>query len=102
MEFERPRAYRRVIVRGVRGQTAAETLGALLIVSVIIAAMATTDAGAKIASESKRIVCEIGGGDCAPAPGDPARPGGIEPFDIEGPPIVGRTLPVLPFPAASP
>ena len=65
MEIGRPRAYRRGIVRGVRGQTAAETLGALLIVSVIIAAMATTDAGAKIATESKRIVCEIAGGECA-------------------------------------
>ena len=68
MEIGRPRTYRRVIVRGERGQTAAETLGALLVVSVIIAAMATTDAGAKIASESKRIVCEIAGGDCPATP----------------------------------
>ena len=67
MEIERRRAYRRLIVRGERGQTAAETLGALLVVSVIIAAMATTDAGAKIATESKRIVCEIAGGECAPS-----------------------------------
>ena len=68
MEIGPPRAYGPMIVRGERGQTAAETLGALLIVSVIIAAMATTDAGAKIATESQRIVCEIAGGECAPTP----------------------------------
>ena len=97
MEFARPRAYRRVIVRGERGQTAAETLGGLLIVSVIIAAMATTDAGAKIATESARIVCEIAGGECAATPGG-GQPGDMEGFDFDGPPLAGRTLPVLPFP----
>ena len=96
MEFERPRTYRRVIVRGERGQTAAETLGALLIVSVIIAAMTTTDAGAKIATESQRIVCEIAGGECAPSEPQPGGP--MEGFEYDGPPLAGQTLPVLPFP----
>jgi len=96
MEIGRPRTYRRVIVRGERGQTAAETLGALLIVSVIIAAMATTDAGAKIATESQRIVCEIAGGKCAPSETQPGGP--TEGFEYDGPPLAGQTLPVLPFP----
>ena len=100
MEIARERAYRRGIVRGVRGQTAAETLGALLVVSVIIAGMATTDAGAKIATESKRIVCEIAGGQCAPAPEDPESGDQPEPFELDGPPIVDRALPVLPFPGS--
>ncbi len=98
MEIRRPRAYRRRFVRGVRGQTAAETLGALLIVSVIIAAMATTDAGAKIATESQRIVCEIAGGECAPTPGETQPGGPMEGFEYDGPPLAGQTLPVLPFP----
>lgn len=100
MEIAPERAYGAVIVRGVRGQTAAETLGALLIVSVIVAAMATTDAGAKIASESKRIVCEIAGGDCPAEETEPSGPGDMGDFDYEGPPIAGRTLPVLPFPGS--
>jgi hypothetical protein len=97
MEIGRWRTYGPWIVRGVRGQTAAETLGALLTVSVIIAAMATTDAGARIASESKRLVCEIAGGNC---PARPVEPGEPEPFELEGPPIVDRELPVLPFPGS--
>ena len=96
MEIGRRRTYRRVIVRGERGQTAAETLGALLVVSVIIAAMATTDAGAKIATESQRIVCEIAGGECAPSETQPGGP--MEGFEYDGPPLAGQTLPVLPFP----
>jgi hypothetical protein len=99
MEFEPPRTYRRGIVRGERGQTAAETLGALLIVSVIIAAMATTDAGAKIATESQRIVCEIAGGECAPSETQPGGP--LEGFEYDGPPLAGQTLPVLPFPGTA-
>ncbi len=100
MEIGRARTYRPGIVRGVRGQTAAETLGALLIVSVIIAALVTTDAGAKIASESSRIVCEIAGGDCPPTDAQPATPGDMEDFEFDGPPLAGRTLPVLPFPGS--
>jgi hypothetical protein len=47
------------------GQTAAEYLGALLVVSVIVAAVATTPVGETIERELQRIVCEIaGGGDC--------------------------------------
>jgi hypothetical protein len=98
MEIGPVRAYGPMIVRGVRGQTAAETLGALLVVSVIIAAMATTDAGAKIATESQRIVCEIAGGECAPSETQPGGP--MEGFEYDGPPLAGRTLPVLPFPGS--
>ena len=41
----------------------------LLVVSIVIAAVGTTDAGATIAGESRRLVCEIGGGgDCGSPP----------------------------------
>ena len=52
------------------GQTAAEYLGGLLIVSVIIAAVAMTDAGTHIKNEMARIVCEIGGGGDCGEPGE--------------------------------
>ena len=57
------------------GQTAAEYMGVLLVVSVIIAAVATTQVGTQIRDEMKRIVCEIFGGDCcllytSPSPRD--------------------------------
>jgi hypothetical protein len=84
-------------VRGEHGQTAAELLGGLLVVSVIIAALATTDAGAAISREAERLVCEIAGGGCQePAPGTPP----LEPFEFDGPPLAGRTLPILPFPGS--
>jgi len=52
------------------GQTAAEYMGVLLVVSVIIAAVATTQVGTQIREEMSRIVCEIFGGDC----GEPEKP----------------------------
>ena len=47
---------------GVRGQTAAEYLGVLLVVSVIIAALATTDVGHDITSRLSELVQDIAGG----------------------------------------
>ncbi len=49
------------------GQTATEYMGVLLVISVIIAAVATTQVGTQIRDEMKRIVCEIFGGDCGEA-----------------------------------
>ena len=49
-------------LRGQGGQTAAEYLGALLIVSVIVAAVSTTPVGQRIEREVQRLVCEIAGG----------------------------------------
>jgi hypothetical protein len=47
------------------GQTAAEYLGALLVVSVIVAAVSMTPVGERIKHEVQRLVCEIaGGGNC--------------------------------------
>jgi hypothetical protein len=47
-----------------RGQTAAEYLGLLLIVSVIVAAVATSNAGATIRHQLSVQVCKIAGGSC--------------------------------------
>ena len=48
-----------------RGQTAAEYLGALLVISVIVAAVSTSQVGASIAAAMSTQVCRIGGGtDC--------------------------------------
>jgi hypothetical protein len=47
----------------VRGQTAAEYLGVLLVVSVIIAAVATTEVGHDITRTLSDLVRDIAGGD---------------------------------------
>jgi hypothetical protein len=60
---------------GDRGQTAAEYLGVLLIVAVVVGAVATTGAGERIRHAASAQVCKIaaGGAQCAaPAPRDAA------------------------------
>jgi DNA/RNA non-specific endonuclease/Bacterial TSP3 repeat len=52
-------------MRGQRGQTAAEYLGALLVISVIVAAIATTTVGELIGSTVRSLVCEIAQRDCS-------------------------------------
>ena len=47
--------------RCARGQTAAEYLGVLLIVSVIIATLATTDIGHEITGQLSQLVRDIAG-----------------------------------------
>ena len=61
-------ALRQLVLRlhGVRGQTAAEYLGVLLVVSVIIAALATTDVGHDITARLSELVRDIAGGDLGP------------------------------------
>jgi hypothetical protein len=51
-------------MRGARGQTSAEYLGALLVVSVLVAALATSDVGASLRTALSEQVCRIGGGRC--------------------------------------
>ena len=55
----------RLYVRGTdpRGQTAAEYVGVLLVVSVIIAAVATTGVGHDITDKLSDLVRDISGGD---------------------------------------
>jgi general stress protein CsbA len=48
-----------------RGQTAAEYIGVLLVVSVIIAAIAATDLGHDITHKLSDLVRDIAGGDSA-------------------------------------
>ena len=91
-------------MRSERGQTAAEYLGVLLVVSVVIAATAQSAVGHVISGQMKRIVCQIGGsGGCATPNGPPAAtPRGGPPAHASGPPIAGgpRNFPVLPFPGS--
>jgi hypothetical protein len=47
--------------RSSRGQTAAEYIGVLLVVSVIIAALATTDLGHEITRQLSSLVRDIAG-----------------------------------------
>ena len=49
--------------RSARGQTAAEYLGVLLVVSVIIATVATTDLGHDITSRLSELVRDIANGE---------------------------------------
>jgi hypothetical protein len=60
-------------MRRQRGQTAAELVGVLLLVGVIVTAIATAGVGGRIASAIDAAVCQIAGGDCHTAqakPGD--------------------------------
>jgi hypothetical protein len=50
---------------GERGQTAAEYVGSLLIVAVVVGAVATTNVGATIRHAMSTQVCRIAGGECA-------------------------------------
>ena len=57
------------------GQTAAEYMGVLLLVAVIVAALATSDVGIAIARETSRLICTIGGGtDCREQANEAMRP----------------------------
>jgi hypothetical protein len=53
-----------VVLRGERGQTAAEYLGVLLIVLAIISAVATTSIGGEIGARMQALVCKIAGTEC--------------------------------------
>src|SRR4051794_22444781 len=85
-------------VRGHRGQTAAETMGVLLLVSAIVFMLVTSDTPARVADRTQEIVCEIGGGDdCgAGTVHGPMIPADDGPHD--GPALGdGGPFPVLPF-----
>jgi hypothetical protein len=92
-------------MRSQRGQTAAEYLGALLVVSVVIAAVAQSAPGHAIGGQMRRLVCVIGGGgNCgAVAASPPGRPR-FGPYTRapSGPPLAGgiRNFPVLTFPGS--
>jgi hypothetical protein len=51
--------------RGQSGQTAAEYLGVLLVVSTLIAALATTGIGDRISGRMQQLICQIAGGECS-------------------------------------
>src|SRR5690348_6986307 len=62
-------------MRSQRGQTSAEYLGGLLLVSVIVALVVLTPLGGEIAWHSKILICKIGGGtDCGSLKGNPQEP----------------------------
>jgi hypothetical protein len=80
------------VARGESGQTSAEYAGALVVVSVIVAAIATSGVGTAIADGVERAVCRIVGGDCS----EPA----VQRLAADGPAIAGRDIAVLPFPGS--
>ena len=62
-------------LRSSAGQSTSEYLGALLIVSVVIAALALTDLGERISYETRILICKIGGGsNCESIAGNPDAP----------------------------
>ena len=62
-------------LRSNAGQTTAEYLGAMLVVSVVIAAVALTDIGERIEYHARILVCKIGGGtNCEATAGNPDAP----------------------------
>ncbi len=109
----RSTAYRRGAVmrwRDNRGQAGAEFVGLLLLVSLTVAALATSGAADAIARETGRLVCQISRSeDCGQPPArDPGQdPGGPLGGDADeggeppqGLPLEGQEVPVLPFPGS--
>lgn len=90
------------------GQTAAEYLGGLLVVALIIALLASGGVGSTIAGEVERLVCEIGGGECGEQPAGapvrstvaPLRSTAAPDGPPDGPAIPNGPLVVLPFPGS--
>ena len=90
------------------GQTAAEYLGGLLVVALIIALLASGGVGSTIAGEVERLVCEIGGGECGEQPAvapvrstvAPLRSTAAPDGPPDGPAIPNGPLVVLPFPGS--
>ena len=92
-------------MRGQRGQTAAEYLGALLLVAAIVAALVAAGVPGRIADEIDSIVCQLAGRDChvaatgaAPGdhdgdgiPDDDERAAGTNPFNATAMATVSRT-----------
>ncbi|WP_028062614.1 Flp family type IVb pilin [Solirubrobacter soli] len=86
-------------MRDQRGQTAAEYLGGLLLVAVIIFAVLTTGTGTAVADGVENAVCKILQRDtCDPTatPGDP----GVGDSDLDGPSLTDHPLIALPFPGS--
>jgi aureolysin len=74
---------RRSAWRGEEGQTGAELMGVLLLVSLVVAALVTSDVDARIRDQVHRAICSIGAGtDC----GAPDRSGGYagDPYTDSG------------------
>jgi pimeloyl-ACP methyl ester carboxylesterase len=57
------------MLRRERGQVAAEYVGMLLLVAVIVAALVAAGPAQRIADGAVRAVCQIAGGECGAAPG---------------------------------
>jgi hypothetical protein len=77
-------------------------LGALLLVSLIVAALASSGVAATIANHTADLICKIAGGDCAQAEPPEPDPGdeGDEDDEPSGPILTDQPLPVLPFPGS--
>ena len=52
------------MLRSDRGQTAAEYMGVLLVVSLLVAALATSSVASGLSEQVAALVCDIGGGAC--------------------------------------
>ena len=86
-------------MRGERGQTAAEYLGVLLLVGVIVVVVLSAGTGTAVAGGIKYAICSImQQGDCD-APATPADPG-VGDSDLDGPSLTDHPLIVLPFPGS--
>lgn len=88
-------AYRQEPMRCERGQTGAEYLGVVLLVSAIILAVVAAKPAAAIAGGIRDAVCTIIGQDCDEAAPDTP---GVGDSDLDGPSLTDHPLVVLPFP----
>src|SRR3954462_3089221 len=85
--------------RGERGQSAAEYVGVLLLVGVIVLAVVGSGVDTTIAKQTKRAVCKIAGDGGCEASATPGTAGGGD-SELEGPPLSDHPFAVLPFPGS--
>jgi hypothetical protein len=88
----------RVNRRGQAGQTAAEYVGGLLLVALIVGALATGGLATAIAHGVEQAICAITGGTCETS--EPARAQRAVGGPDQGPALTGGAIAVLPFPGS--
>jgi len=98
MDRGRVSAYCQAMMRAERGQTAAEYMGTLLLIGVIVVVVLSAGTGTAVAGGIRYAICSImQKDDCeAATPGAP----GVGDSDLDGPSLTGHPLIALPFPGS--
>ena len=99
MDRGRVSAYCQATMRAERGQTAAEYMGVLLLVGVIVVVVLSAGTGTAVAGGIRYAICSIMQKDDCDAPATPRAPG-VGDSDLDGPSLTDHPLIALPFPGS--